>query len=432
VFSGDAQQADPDDVLPDPVRFKVFDGLDHPMGGVTVTFYVPIGGGRVPSESVVTDSTGIVQTIWTMGPFGGAQTLEARVNGIVRATATATTCDPDECFPEERLSSNLSDARLLLLSTYDSSGQTVHPDVVRGHWQTTGYWMAVTPYPGGDATHENPSIFHSRTSANWDVPPGVTNPLSRPAGSGYFSDPDIVVDTDHSLWLYFRSVINGQNIINVLRSPDGVHWDAGTAVVAVGSHKLVSPAVVRGAPHGPWQMWSVNAGPIGCSAPTTTIERRQSNDGLNWSKPTDVSLEQPGQSIWHIDVQWIPARSEYWAIYNTYPAGTSCNTNALYLARSPDGINWTVYPSPIVRAGLIDAFKHVIYRSTFFTDAKATRITLWLSGAQYSTSAGYVWRTAAVATRFSDLIAIASTPTTAISAPPFRRDLPPPEPDIGH
>ena len=134
----------------------------------------------------------------------------------------------------------------------------------------------------------------------------------------------------------------------------------------------------------------------------TTVERRSSPDGLNWSGPQTVELVQPGRAIWHIDVQWIPARAEYWALYNTYAVGTSCATDALYLARSPDGLRWTVYPSPIARAGLIDAFKHLIYKSTFMVDPKATRVTLWMSGASYIFNVGYDWRTATVATSVSE------------------------------
>ena len=431
VIAGDAQQADPLDELPDPVRFQVVDSSGRVMAGVTVQLAVPIGGGSVPAESMMSDSTGILETGWTMGPLGGVQTLEARVNGVLMATATATTCDPADCFPPERLSSTLSDARLLDLSTYDGSGQAVHPDVVRGHGRATGFWLAITPYPSGNSSFENPSIYRSRDANTWTTPPGVTNPLVHPDPAGYLSDPSIIADSDQRLWMYYRNVVADRNIISVIRSTTGRGWDDPVPVVNAPSHQVVSPSVVRGAPHAPWQMWSVNAGVQGCSAPTTTVERRASGDGLNWTAPVTVELVQPGQAIWHIAVQWIPARSEYWALYNTYPAGTSCATNALYLARSSDGMHWTVFPSPIAHAGLIDAFKDVIYRSTFMVDPRATRVTLWISGAAYEFNVGYHWQTAVVATTVNDLLAIAASPGGALQAAPFRRALPPPEPDVG-
>jgi hypothetical protein len=431
VISGDGQHADPLDDLPEPVRFQVVDSATRGLAGVTVVFAVPIGGGSLDSTRAVTDSNGVVQALWTMGPLGGIQTLEAHVGSRLLATATATTCDPSDCFPSENLSSSLTDATVLDLATYEGSGQAVHPSVVRGHRSATGFWLAITPYPGGNSLYENPSIFRSRDAHSWIAPAGVSNPIVHPDATGYLSDPSIVVNSDQHLWMYYRDVINQQNVILLTRSTNGRTWDAPTTVVTAPSHQVVSPSVVRGAPQAPWQMWSVNSGTPGCSAPVTTVERRTSPDGLNWSEPLMVELDQPGQAIWHIDVHWIPARAEYWALYNTYPIGTSCATNALYLARSPDGIRWTVYPSPIARAGVIAAFKDVIYKSTFMVDPRATRVTLWMSGASYLFNVGYDWRTATVATSVSDLLAIAAVPSVGLQALPFRKDLPPPEPDVG-
>ncbi|MGH7523617.1 MAG: hypothetical protein ACREK8_04860 [Gemmatimonadales bacterium] len=432
ITAGDGQQADPLDDLPDPVTFVVVDSSAQPVAGVRVQFTTPLGGGTVDSAFQLTDSAGTVQVVWTMGPAGGQQTLQATVSSRVSATANATTCDPSDCYPKEILSNTLAGAGLLTLDTYEGSGQAVHPSIVRAHGRATGFWLAITPYPGGNSSYENPSIFRSMDASTWLAPTGVDNPIVHPDPTGYLSDPSIVVGSDQRLWMYYRDVVDNQNVILVTRSRNGRSWDAPMTVVTRPSHEVVSPSVVRVAPHAAWQMWSVNSGPIGCSAAVTTVERRTSPDGLNWDDPLTVDLVQPGQSIWHIDVQWIPARQEYWALYNTYPLGASCATNALYLARSPDGVRWTVYPSPIARAGLIDAFAQIVYKSTFMVDPKATKVTLWLSGASYKFNVGYDWRTAAVAISVNDLLDIAAAPSTGLQLPPFRRDLPPPEPDVGH
>lgn len=428
VSSGDNQVGDPGDTLDVPVVFTVLDAQSHPVPGVAVQLTLPLGGGTVPLGTLKTDANGTVTTIWVMGTSGGQQTLEADITPALSATAHATTCDADDCYPPEVVSSTLAGASLLSLATYEGSGQSVHPDVVRGHGTSAGWWLAITPYPGGNSAYENPSIYHSSDAMSWNAPPAVTNPLVAP-GSGYNSDPDIVLDTSHTLWLYYRSVIGQQNIISVIHSADGVTWDAPTQVIAVPNHQLVSPAVVRGAPDAPWQMWSVNSGPMGCTATNTTVERRTSNDGLSWSAPATVKLTQPGRAIWHIDVEWVPALAEYWAVYNTYAIGTSCTTDALYIARSSDGVNWKVYPSPIARAGVTDAFQSIVYRSTFVTDSRASRITLWISGAAYRGNA-YVWQTATVTLHTADLFTIASTPSTALRADPSRAALPYPEPDL--
>jgi hypothetical protein len=172
-------------------------------------------------------------------------------------------------------------------------------------------------------------------------------------------------------------------------------------------------------------MFGVNAGPQGCSAATTTVDRRTSLDGLSWSTAAPTDLVQPGQVIWHIDVQWIPAPGEYWAVYNTYAAGGTCSTHALYLARSTDGSHWTVFPSPIARSG-VAPFSDVIYRSTFLVDMRGKNVTLWISGARYTDGAGYSWRTAVASTTTAELLAIAAAPATLMRTP--TRFLPPPEP----
>ncbi|MGH7583680.1 MAG: hypothetical protein ACREL5_10695, partial [Gemmatimonadales bacterium] len=306
--------------------------------------------------------------------------------------------------------------------------------VARGHGSATGFWLGITPYPWGASAFENPSIYHSHDAGNWMLPHGAANPVALPPDNAYLSDPELVIDSNQQLWLYYRAVLSltSQNVIKLIRSRDGIHWDSAVTVVTAPSHEVVSPAVVRGGADGapPWQMWSVNSGSQGCSAQMTTVERRTSADGVNWSAPELVDLVQPGELVWHIDVRWIPARAEYWALYNTYPPGSTCVTDAVYLARSSDGISWTVYPSPVVRSGVIPAFSDVVYRSTLYADPHATRVTLWISGASFG-SGTYNWRTATAAMSTSDLFAIVSAPAVTLQGPPRRRNLPPPEPDIG-
>ncbi len=433
VTAGDAQLADINDLLPTPITFVVTDSKGRPVPSVPVTFVVTLGNGSVPLSQKTTDADGIVATTWSMGSMGGVQELEARVNSGLVASATAVTCAPGDCYPETRIDGPLSDATLFALATYDSSGQTVHPDIAHGHGAASGFWLAITPYPGGDATHENPSIFRSSDTQQWDQPAGVSNPLATPnAVTGYQSDPDILFNpSDQRLWMYYRSYTTATNTISVIHSSDGSSWDAPTVVLSTPAHQVVSPSIVRNGPEAPWEMWSVNAGPQGCTATSTTVERRTSTDGLNWGSAATTDLVQPGQVIWHIDVEWVPGRAEYWAVYNTFVSGENCATHALYLARSTDGAHWITSPSPIARSGLIDAFADVIYRSSFLPDTKGTRILMVMSGAKYLDGLGYVWRTASVSTSAATLLAIATAPSASLSRTSYRK-LPPPEADVGH
>ena len=138
-------------------------------------------------------------------------------------------------------------------------------------------------------------------------------------------------------------------------------------------------------------MWSVNSGGSGCSAQSTVVERRTSPDGRAWGDPISTNLVQPGQVIWHLDVQWVPSRQEYWALYNTYPVGGTCVSRALFLGRSSDGVHWNVPSRPLLVAGRVPAFEDVVYRSTFRVSDNGQWLELLVSGADYN-EGGYIWR----------------------------------------
>jgi hypothetical protein len=76
-------------------------------------------------------------------------------------------------------------------------GQTTHPSVLffPDGWGSPvkwKYWMAHTPYPGGNDDHEDPCIAVSNNGISWQTPVGVTNPLEDADGTPeYHSDVDL-------------------------------------------------------------------------------------------------------------------------------------------------------------------------------------------------------------------------------------------------
>ena len=426
VVQGDGQTGTGGAPLLRPVVFAVTDGSDRPVAGVEVTLAVVAGGGSVPVAATRTGPDGVTVTDWILGTAAGPQVLEARAEGVpaARATAAVGTCAPAVCPVS---GPPVVDAlELLTLATYEHSGQVVHPDVA-AEVAIAGYpfWLAITPYPAGNPHFENPSIFQSANGRFWQTPEGLANPVVQPS-QGYLSDPDVVFEPeDGRLWMYYRQVVGDANVVLLSRSDDGVRWSASEEVLRAPSHEIVSPAVVRGSPAAPWTMFSVNSGADGCVARGTVVERRTSDDGERWSAPVATDLAEPGQVPWHIDVQWIPSRGEYWALYNTYPSGGSCTTDALRLARSVDGLHWRSFPSPVLRSGVSDAFRDVVYRSTFVVDEGGEHVTFWFSGASYATG-DYVWRAATGTRRVEDLLRDVAQPAAERFV--VQADLPPPEP----
>lgn len=281
--------------------------------------------------------------------------------------------------------------RLVQLETYDGSGQAVHPDVAitPPGWGQFEWHLVVTPYPFQQARFENPSIYASHDGVTWVVESGVANPIvGPPVPWGHLADPALVfVSETQELWLYYLRASDSDRI-EMVRSSDAVHWSSPVPIGTVRKYLWISPTVVHRAP-GDWQMWSVN-GDTGCGAPVTWVERRTSSDGLIWSQPVRVHLDQPGFHPWHIDVIWVPSRGQYWALFNAETQTGSCATPAVFFATSSDGLNWTTFPSPVAVRGVIPEFASVVYRSTMAYDSGGDTVRFWYSGVE-GTRQGPKW-----------------------------------------
>jgi hypothetical protein len=374
--------------LPIPLLVTVLDARGAPLANVEITWSV--SSGTVDPAVAMSNSDGQVSAVWTLGIAVGRVEATAAIDGVEAALFTATATLPTPAPPPSELPYN--DLFPLAFSTYDGSGQVVHPDFSSTPSGTFGYpyHLAITPFPFGDAAKENPSLFAGRGALKWLLEDHAANPVVKPA-SGYLSDPDLVyVPEAGELWLYYRQVTSS-NLVQLIRSADAVEWTAPVQVVSAPNHEIISPAVVHRGPND-WLMWSVNAGALGCAAEAAGIELRHSSDGLVWSDPERVELDQPGFSPWHIDVQWIPSRAEFWAVYNVKLPG-GCATPAVYAATSSDGTHWITSSRPVLAKGSTPGFTDVVYRSTFSYDPASDDILFWYSGARY-TGSQYVWSAA--------------------------------------
>jgi hypothetical protein len=399
VTGGDGQVAFAGHALPAPIVVKVMDAAGEPMPGITVSWRADAG--TMSPESSITDAQGEARSSWTLGQMAGTLTAVARIPGAAPVVFTAV-AETSDALPFDQI-------RSLVTPTYDGSGQVVHPDYAASPaGPGAPHHLAITPYPFGDAHEENPSLLGGESFDHWHLTAGTPNPVVLPS-SGYLSDPDLVyLSETHELWLYYRQVTS-DNIVQLVRSTDGVTWSPPAELVRVPNHGLISPTVVRRASND-WWMWSVNGGPAGCGAATTSVELRRSSDGIHWGTPTTVDLAQPGYWAWHIDVQWIPSRDEFWAVYNGKTSG-SCTTPAVFLASSPDGVTWRALPQPVLAKGTVSQFHDIVYRTTFAYDALTDAITFWYSGARYD-GRQYVWSAAVERKRRSEVFA----PKAAVSA----------------
>jgi hypothetical protein len=296
----------------------------------------------------------------------------------------------------------------LLTPTYDGSGQVVHPDAVvfPQRWQGHRYWVSATPYPLGNPKYENPSIYQGYTSQQMNVPANAKNPLASPGAlGGYLSDPDMLYDPDaNQLRMYYRQTVESADLLYMITSENGEQWSTPQRLLIADRYGLISPAIVRESATS-WRMWSVSAVAQGCYSLSAemSLNLRRSTDGITWSAPEPVNLTVPRHVPWHLDVQYIPAKREYWALIAAYPEGTTCSQTAVYFARSADGTKWTVAPNPLLGPYEFGPLNDLVYRSTFHYHEASDAVSVWFSGARLG-DGGFHFATALARYPYADLI----------------------------
>lgn len=281
---------------------------------------------------------------------------------------------------------------LVNIPTYEGSGQVVHPDVLYfpGGWRGWEYWMAFTPYPGGNPDHENPSLVVSHDGRNWSVPEGLTNPIRGTPDFGYNSDPDLSYDaTRDRLVMLYREVRGDFNQIYSLSSNDGTTWSAPTMVFRRPNHGMISPTMVLGRGAQP-KVWYVDAGvSYSCAKRVTNVRLSTAGNssalapaapGAGWGRQVTAKLAQPGYSIWHLDVIYVPTLKEYWAVYPAYRSKT-CQAEELFFARSRDGVRWESYAVPFLRRNAASWTSERVYRASIVYDGARDAIRFYVSGA---------------------------------------------------
>ncbi len=275
-----------------------------------------------------------------------------------------------------------------MLPTPDKSGEVVHPSVVYfpNGWHGWKYWMAYTPYQFSDALRENPCIAVSNDGITWVEPAGIINPLLQPPPRGYNSDPDLAYDTAHDhLVLRVRQVSPTNNTILVLLSRNGVDWLSPKTTFAELNHQAVSPSWVVPAKGGPLRTWYVNATGAGCGTTVSFVKLRTADvdtataDQTSWQNPIeDLHWTQPGTVIWHLKVREVPELGQFMALYPAYPSGQrGCGSNDLYIAHSDDGVQWNVFPIPVLTHNEFSLA--TLYRSDFVYDRGTDQLRTWVS-----------------------------------------------------
>lgn len=307
--------------------------------------------------AVACATDGVAEPIVT--PTTALDTWVTPVTGVVPSGETGLTNAPD----------------YLRILTYEGSGQAVHPDVAffPEGWNGFAYWMAMTPHPFDTAERENPSILASQDGLDWVIPAGLRNPVVARPPCDHNSDPDIVYNpaTDE-LFLYYTDVRRSEfcgansndNFVKLTRSKDGVTWTEPQTIMRfdLATNPIyVSPSVVYR--DGVFQMWMASN--------ENTLVFSTSADGIAWSPLEELDLSP---ALWHVDVKYVEATSEYWMLY----ADSALSNGNLRLATSLDGLGWIPCRNPLLSPS--DGWdSDRIYRATFLYEEGSDLLRVWYS-----------------------------------------------------
>jgi hypothetical protein len=354
---------------------------------VKVTLNIPeqLGGSEDGSDIRFTDSDGVTEIpfwvetweyptaeIWVRVPDipGIGETtvyvyyVNAEATSASDGEATFIFFDSFENFNMEGMNA----PTYLFTPTYDESGQVVHPDIVYvpEGWNGYEYWMAMTPYRGGNASYERPSVIASDYGQTWVAPEFVPTLI---VNQGSRADTDMLL-VDGKMILYYiygDSASDTSYVYRTESSTDGKTWTTPLSVISQTPRYLLSPTVVYEPGTTPtYYMWYVRNG--GCRAGSSSVYRRTSQDGIDWGSSANevlVNISLPGQVLWHPDVQKVG--DKYVMLVAAYPETSDCGHTSLYYSESSDGLGWSD-PLLILGPSASGWDSAEIYRSSFLAE----------------------------------------------------------------
>lgn len=230
-----------------------------------------------------------------------------------------------------------------------SGGETTHPSVVYSSepWNGYRYWMAHTPYPGGNDDYENPSVVASLDGITWVTPPGLVNPIDAASGDpDYYSDVDMLLGPDGKMYLFWRwdNPATTTERIYMSYSSNGINWSTKKVIheTTYANARLVSPTFIY--ENNGLTMWAVD---IAVSSDRKLVRKRANVSSINdivnssWSAATvcTISYMQAGKQPWHFSLRNV--NGIYVGVLNDATTNVSGTNGDLFLVTSSDGLNFT-------------------------------------------------------------------------------------------
>lgn len=238
----------------------------------------------------------------------------------------------------------------LQINDFSGYNQPYHPSVIYFNDDLFGYkyWMAQTPYPINGTPYrdrwESPCVYWSNDGINW-----ITNKNNNPIddlknseirNSDYFSDPHLVYrDDTKELECWYRITHKDKKMpypTSLLRktSNDGLNWSERELLIDFQSTESLdnmvrSPSILWDSKKKKYRMWYVDTLAM---FDNKNIIYAESKNGKKWENKNTIKLNKYIDP-WHIDVNYFDEK--YHLINYTLTGNKGIN-----YYESNDGVNF--------------------------------------------------------------------------------------------
>ncbi len=272
-------------------------------------------------------------------------------------------CDGNSIDLDDVFSHMPSDS-LLEISTYDSSNQVVHPDILLSN---DIFYLAITPYPYSNDYYENPCLYSSTDGMNFLS--CVSNPLVPTPLYDHNCDPDIFMDDNKICICYLETMRPDSNNVILLQETKSLTFNKSTIVhydTQAGDKIILSPSIVRDQnQYFMFYMYDYK------------IEYLTSTDLHSWDKsnPQVINISLPDSyRCWHVDVFKAQDAEEYCMLLHGYDGPYAYS---ITYATSTNLTDWNIMGVVVNKDNIPDENARYVYRSTGIVNGNT--LVVWYS-----------------------------------------------------
>lgn len=297
-------------------------------------------------------TTPIFMDVWSGLSTGTSYTISTRTVDTVgnvnttwvnRTISTSSTC-PSYPPPMGKLTNAATN---LSITTYDGSGQQIHPNVIytATEWNGYHYLMVETPFAASNASLENPSMRYSNDMVTWESIAGQPDPTIAAPATGNHSDPAIVLK-DGTLYLFYRYANTPTLYYNYTTTTDGVTWTTPVTTNLLTSASGSFIYDVNG-----WEAWGHTSGNL--------TQHYFANTPATWIQTGTISgIDVGADTQWHSEVKYYD--DQYQLLMHVY------SDQKEYYFNSTDGLIWVPSESnPVLTARAAAFWDDNLYKSSF-------------------------------------------------------------------